>query len=79
MLPEVLALEDVMSEGWWPLQHEWDGRWLLRASDGFTGRGSSILPLGPPERPLLAAVDHVEQFYRQRDQSRMFSLPMHWT
>jgi len=42
------------------------GEWLLRAADGFTGRGNSALPAGAPGIPLPAAVDAVEAWYRER-------------
>ena len=30
-------------------ESSWLGRWLLRASAGFTGRANSVLPLGDPD------------------------------
>ncbi|MPZ60358.1 MAG: GNAT family N-acetyltransferase [Propionibacteriales bacterium] len=76
MTPDVLALEDIMSDGWWPLEHEWDGRWLLRASEGLTGRGNSALPLGTPSRPLKEAIDGAAAFYLARGQRPMFAVPL---
>src|SRR4029450_8423742 len=45
-----LELEEIASRGWLGLESRWLGRWLLRASEGFTGRGNSVLPLGDPGR-----------------------------
>jgi GNAT superfamily N-acetyltransferase len=55
----VRDLEDVMADGWRALDVEWlagPGSWLLRASEGFTGRGNSALPLADLDPPPLAQV-----------------------
>jgi N-acetylglutamate synthase len=69
------TLESAMAAGWWPLEHEWLGSWLLRASAGFTGRGNSALPIGDPGVPMSEAIDRVETFYRKRDLPPRFSVP----
>lgn len=71
----LVELEEAMADGWWPLEHAWLGRWLQRASAGFTGRGNSTLPLGDPGVPLAVAVDRVEAFYRSRDLRPRFAVP----
>jgi N-acetylglutamate synthase len=72
---EIVRLESVMARGWWPLEHAWLGRWLLRASAGFTGRGNSALPLGDSGRPLSEAVDRVESFYADHGIGAAFAIP----
>jgi GNAT superfamily N-acetyltransferase len=63
----IRRMEAVAALGWQAPDTAWLGRWLLRAAGGFTGRANSVLPLGPPDRPLAAAVDEVERWYRARD------------
>lgn len=43
------------------------GDWLLRASDGWTGRANSVLPAGDPGRPAAQAVRAVVEFYTAHD------------
>lgn len=62
----VEGLEDVMADGWRPVELERLGGWRLRASLGFTSRGNSALPLGSPGVALPAAVEVVERFYVAR-------------
>jgi hypothetical protein len=42
------------------------GRWLLRASAGWTGRGNSLLPAGSAGMPVADALKHAEAFYDER-------------
>jgi GNAT superfamily N-acetyltransferase len=42
------------------------GQWLLRASEGWTGRANSLLPAGDPWMPLTDALKHTEAFYDER-------------
>lgn len=42
------------------------GQWLLRASDGWTGRANSLLPAGDPEMPISEAVKRADAFYTER-------------
>ena len=77
----VLGLEDVMADGWRALETEslgGVGGWLLRASEGFTGRGNSALPLTPSPpvdsgfAPTLTAVT---RWYAARDLAPTVVLP----
>ena len=43
-------LQRIADRGWRALETAPVGDWLLRASDGFTGRANSALPLGDPGR-----------------------------
>lgn len=63
----VRELEEVMVDGWRALEEDRLGGWLLRASNGFTSRGNSVLPLDDPGYELPAAVDLVERWYAARD------------
>jgi ribosomal protein S18 acetylase RimI-like enzyme len=72
---DVAELEDLMADGWWPLEHDRLGGWLLRASEGFTGRGNSALAIGDPGRPLDDAINAVEEFYRERGLPPRFAVP----
>jgi GNAT superfamily N-acetyltransferase len=73
--PSVVELQDVMADGWQPLQRASYGGWVLRAAEGFTGRANSVLPLGDPPDPLPAAVDHAERWYAERGLPARFCLP----
>lgn len=67
-------LEQVMVEGWPPVEREQLGGWLLRAGGGFTGRANSVLPLGDPGLALAAAVDHCERWSDERGLRHLFAL-----
>ena len=42
------------------------GQWLLRASEGWTGRANSLLPAGDPGMPVQDALKHTVAFYDER-------------
>ncbi len=69
-------LEEVAALGWQGLETERLGGWLLRASGGWTGRANSALPIGDPGREPEAAIDAVVDWYRARDLSPMFQVPL---
>jgi len=71
-----LELEEIASRGWLGLESRWLGRWLLRASEGFTGRGNSVLPLGDPGRLLDEALAEVAQWYGERGLPGRFQMPL---
>ncbi|EWC61248.1 GCN5-related N-acetyltransferase [Actinokineospora spheciospongiae] len=55
-------LEDVCARAWPAVVTRPLGRWLLRASGGYTGRANSALAVGPPGVPLPAALRAVVSF-----------------
>ena len=59
-------LQRVMGPSWGALERQALGEWELRASQGFTQRGNSVLPVGDPGLPLESAVDRVEAWYAVR-------------
>jgi ribosomal protein S18 acetylase RimI-like enzyme len=61
-----LDLEAVVAQGWRPAETGHIGAWLLRANGGFTGRANSVLPLGPPGRPLDDALRAAHAWYAER-------------
>jgi ribosomal protein S18 acetylase RimI-like enzyme len=67
-------LEEIMVEGWPPLERARLGGWLLRAGAGFTGRANSVLPLGSPGVSLSDAIEHCEGWYDERGLRRLFVL-----
>jgi N-acetylglutamate synthase len=73
---QILALEEVASLGWLPPDCAWLGRWLLRAADGFTGRGNSVLPLGDPGLPLDTALSRIGTWYTLRGLTPRFQVPL---
>ncbi|MFW6090810.1 MAG: N-acetylglutamate synthase, CG3035 family [Actinomycetota bacterium] len=72
---QIRDLEAAAAQGWRALESDQLGGWLLRAAGGFTGRANSCLPLSDPGMPLGAAVDRVEQWYRERGLPPMFQVP----
>lgn len=72
---DVLDLERIAARGWCGTTEERRGDWLLRAADGFTGRANSVLPLGPPDRPLDDALAEVERFYAGHGLRPLFQVP----
>ena len=72
----VAALELAANEAWPAPVQDRLGDWLLRAADGWTGRGNSALPVGDPDRPLAAAIDAVRQWYAERGQPAKINVPL---
>ncbi|HST66587.1 MAG TPA: GNAT family N-acetyltransferase, partial [Mycobacteriales bacterium] len=72
---DVLALEEVAALGWPAPETRWLGRWLLRAAEGWTGRGNSVLPLGEPGLPLDEALAEVTAWYGERGLPARFTIP----
>ena len=62
----VADLQRVMGPAWGAIERESLGDWELRASQGFTQRGNSVLPVGDPGVPLAEAVDRIEDWYAVR-------------
>ncbi|MDQ7910505.1 GNAT family N-acetyltransferase [Phytohabitans sp. ZYX-F-186] len=73
---DVVALELAANEAWPAPVQDRLGGWLLRAADGWTGRGNSALPVGDPDRPLEAAIDAVERWYRARGAQPLVNTPL---
>lgn len=73
---DVRDLEAAAAAGWQALESEWLGGWLLRASDGFTRRANSCLPLGDPGLPVAAAIPAVRRWYDARELPAVFQLPL---
>ena len=71
-----LELEEIAGRGWQGFESSWLGRWLLRASAGFTGRANSVLPLGDAGLPLAAALDRVRRWYADRGLPMRFQVPL---
>ncbi|RSS45838.1 GNAT family N-acetyltransferase [Streptomyces sp. WAC08241] len=54
------------ARAWRPVESEALGEWTLRASDGFTRRANSVLPLGDPGLPVAGALAYVREWYAAR-------------
>ncbi|QIM20160.1 GNAT family N-acetyltransferase [Phycicoccus sp. HDW14] len=67
-------LQRVMVGAWPAPDTEHLGDWLLRAAGGFTQRANSVMTAGDPGRPLPAAVDAVQAWYRARSLSPRLTL-----
>ncbi len=75
-LADIHRLEAVAALGWPAPDTARLGGWLLRAAQGWTGRGNSVLPLDPPDRPVPEAIDAVERWYADRDLPPRFQVPL---
>jgi N-acetylglutamate synthase len=73
---DVLELEGIAALGWPAPETRWLGRWLLRAAEGWTGRGNSVLPLGEPGLPLDDALAEVTGWYAERGLPARFTIPV---
>ena len=69
------ALEQAAAPGWRALESDQLGSWLLRASEGFTGRANSALATGEPGLPLADAVGKVRGWYAERSLPAMIAVP----
>jgi N-acetylglutamate synthase len=67
-------LEKLMAKGWQALDRGGLGDWVLRASQGFTGRANSALVVGDPSLSLDRAIDFVEKWYADRDRPPIFQV-----
>ena len=67
-------LEKLMARGWQALDRGGLGDWVLRASEGFTGRANSALVVGDPSLPLDKAIDFVEKWYSDRGRPTVFQV-----
>lgn len=69
-------LQEVMNDGWLAEEGHWLGRWLLRASGGYTKRANSCLTLGAPPGPVEQALDSVRAWYAERNQPALLQVPL---
>jgi GNAT superfamily N-acetyltransferase len=72
----IRALEQAADEAWPAPVRQRLGDWLLRAADGWTGRGNSALPIGDPGVPLPAAIDAVVRWYGERGLPPRCNVPL---
>ena len=70
------AVEEAAAAGWPAADAARLGGWWLRASEGWTMRGNSTLPIGDPDRPLDAAIDAVTEWYRERGLPPAICVPL---
>lgn len=70
------AVELAAAAGWPAAETARLGDWWLRASEGWTMRGNSALPIGDPDRPLDAAIDAVAEWYRERGLPPAICVPL---
>ncbi|HEX5568082.1 MAG TPA: GNAT family N-acetyltransferase [Streptomyces sp.] len=62
----VRELSEVAARGWPAAETRRLGRWVLRASGGFTGRANSVLPLGDAGVGLDEALELTTRWYGER-------------
>ena len=75
--PEVSAeeMQVVAERGWPPFETERMGDWVLRWSDGVTGRANSVRVAGSPGLPLAEALTQVEHWYAERGGPPLLQVP----
>lgn len=72
----IVRLEKAAADAWPAVEREALGQWRLRASEGYTGRANSALPLGDPGMPLPQALAAVTEFYRARGLPARMDIPL---
>ncbi|HZE67613.1 MAG TPA: hypothetical protein VE081_13325, partial [Sporichthyaceae bacterium] len=72
---EVATLQRTAAAGWPAAQTAQLGGWLLRATEGWTLRANSVLPLGDPGMALEEAMAYVDAWYAQRGMPAVYSVP----
>ena len=63
----IREIEEVAFKAWPALEVVELGGWLLRADVGVTRRANSVLALGDPSLALESAIQHVVDFYREKE------------
>jgi GNAT superfamily N-acetyltransferase len=67
-------IEPIAARGWPAAECGALGGWRLHASSGWSGRINTCWPLAAPDRPVEAAIDAVEAWYRARGLPPRFKL-----
>lgn len=75
-VPDIAGLERAAADAMPALHTEQLGDWLLRASDGYTGRANSVLPVGDPGMPFSSALEQIIDFYRRHNLPPQFDVPL---
>jgi N-acetylglutamate synthase len=75
-VPDIAGLERAAAEAMPALVTEPLGDWLLRASEGYTGRANSVLPLGDPGVPFSQALTRIADFYHLHNLPPQFDVPL---
>jgi ribosomal protein S18 acetylase RimI-like enzyme len=70
----IREIEEMAFRAWPALEVVRLGGWLLRADIGITRRANSVLALGNPSFNLDAAIEHVVDFYHERELIPRFQL-----
>jgi GNAT superfamily N-acetyltransferase len=73
---DIASLEVIAADGWQPLEREALGDWVLRATNGYTGRANSVLPIGDPGVSIDDALDAVHTWYAARTLPALFQMPL---
>ncbi|GAA4923216.1 acetyltransferase (GNAT) family protein [Stackebrandtia albiflava] len=73
---DIVRIETACAAAWPAVERHRDGGWLLRASQGWTRRGNSVLVLGEPESDPATAVREVGDWYAARGLRAGFCVPM---
>ncbi|WP_018177674.1 GNAT family N-acetyltransferase [Jongsikchunia kroppenstedtii] len=64
---DIRSVELAAARGWPGREHEIADGWMLRASSGFTVRGSSAVPVGSEARLDDSSVAAIRSWYAERD------------
>ena len=70
------ALELAAAAGWPAGERDRLGDWWLRATDGWSMRGNSVVPIGDPGLSIGEAIGAVEAWYRARRLPPAISVPL---
>jgi N-acetylglutamate synthase len=75
-VPDIAGLERAAAEAMPALITAPLGDWLLRASEGYTGRANSVLPIGDPGMPFSQALESIRTFYAHHNLPPLFDVPL---
>lgn len=70
------AMQRLCQQGWPPIHEQPLGPWVLRASDGATGRANSVRVAGVPKGNMRSVLANVADWYRERDLPPRLQVPI---
>ncbi|UQX87713.1 GNAT family N-acetyltransferase [Jatrophihabitans telluris] len=73
---EMLLLQELAHRGWLAAEVAEDDGWVLRANDGWTRRGNSVLPRAIPSGDLDELLGRTTRFYTERGLPARIQVPL---
>ena len=70
------AMQRLCQQGWPPLTEQALGPWVLRASEGATGRANSVRVAGAPKGSMRSALANIAEWYHERGLPPRLQVPI---